>query len=192
MGKYTNLNGFWKVVRKWQVLATAILFVRRVSFWREGGPPSRTSKCTSFCFVLWEGLPEEESQQTWPHFPLCWWGEPVSPSPFAARAETQGWSHWVTGNGNLPGVVTKDAETVQRSCLGPELQRYPTWAVSQVWSSSLEFNFLVPAHFLTLPVQLSVTCVITGIFPIEFRLLRLIQVLLFWRTLACYIGQHVT
>lgn len=36
MEKHMHFNGFWNVVRKWYVLDIAILFVCRVSLWREG------------------------------------------------------------------------------------------------------------------------------------------------------------
>lgn len=139
----------------------AILFVCRVSFWREGGLPSQTSKSTLFIYFSFGGPPRGGILVDVVLLPTV-----LAKGASIPFSRSLGCSGRGSGVGTLSHRKWEPAgsdderhgdssEILPGAWAGVELQRYRTWAVSQVWPSSLESNFLVPAHFLTLPVQLS-------------------------------------
>lgn len=156
MEKHMNFksNGFWNIVRKWYVLVIAILFVCRVSLWRKG--------LLNFQILFPFFRSSMNLGRLGPTSHYAGEGsQPVFlfPAPLTAGAETQVWSHCQSQEmANCLEWWKKCAGTFKSPSLGSELElsiqwQCPHWAIPWVWPSSLGFNVLLPAHFLTSSVH---------------------------------------
>lgn len=171
MEKFMNFtsNGFWKVMRKCYVLDITILFICRVSFWREDS--CWTVKSSSF-FWIWNLIDLVP-------LPLYWWRVPVFlfPAPLAPGAETQAWSHRQSQDtGACAEWWRKSTGTFKSFFLGSELEMSVQLFIPWVWPffSSISFPITCPFSDLICPTILPPTWELGSIQSIEFYLLILV------------------